>query len=52
MMRANARTLPRGATAQSDLAGHLAEPAIGDAVEELKGYCQFVKVLGSYPRAK
>ena len=35
-----------------DLAGHLAEPSINDAVEELKGYCQFVKVLGSYPRAK
>ena len=35
-----------------DLAGHLAEPPIADAVEELKGYCQFVKVLGSYPRAK
>jgi chorismate mutase/prephenate dehydratase len=35
-----------------DLLGHIAEPIIAGAVEELKGYCQFVKVLGSYPKAK
>jgi chorismate mutase/prephenate dehydratase len=35
-----------------DLLGHVADPPVAEAVEELKGYCQFVKVLGSYPRAK
>ncbi|BDV44117.1 prephenate dehydratase [Geotalea uraniireducens] len=35
-----------------DLAGHVSEPAVAEAVQELKGYCQFVKILGSYPRAK
>lgn len=35
-----------------DLLGHISEPAVEAAVQELKGYCQFVKLLGSYPRAK
>lgn len=35
-----------------DLMGHLSDPVITDAVQELKNYCQFVKILGSYPRAK
>jgi chorismate mutase/prephenate dehydratase len=35
-----------------DLVGHMSEPVISDAVEDLKQCCQFVKVLGSYPRAK
>lgn len=35
-----------------DLMGHIADPAIAEAVQELKQCCQFVKVLGSYPRAK
>ncbi len=35
-----------------DLIGHVSEPAVEAAVHELKGYCQFVKILGSYPRAK
>lgn len=35
-----------------DLLGHISEPNIAEAVEELKQCCQFVKVLGSYPRAK
>ncbi len=35
-----------------DLAGHIADPVINEAVQELKQCCQFVKVLGSYPRAK
>lgn len=35
-----------------DLIGHISEPNVAAAVEELKGYCQFVKLLGSYPRAK
>lgn len=35
-----------------DLTGHISDPVVADAVQELKGYCQFVKILGSYPRAK
>ncbi|MBI1920845.1 MAG: prephenate dehydratase [Geobacter sp.] len=35
-----------------DLLGHVSEPKIAEAVEELKHCCQFVKVLGSYPKAK
>jgi len=35
-----------------DLVGHISEPDVADAVQELKGCCQFVKILGSYPRAK
>ena len=35
-----------------DLMGHLGDPIIAEAVQELKECCQFVKVLGSYPRAK
>lgn len=35
-----------------DLAGHINDPAIAEAVQELKQCCQFVKILGSYPRAK
>jgi chorismate mutase/prephenate dehydratase len=35
-----------------DLAGHVSEPEVAEAVQELKGYCQFVKILGSYPKAK
>lgn len=35
-----------------DLAGHISDPDVAEAVEELKECCQFVKVLGSYPRAK
>jgi chorismate mutase/prephenate dehydratase len=35
-----------------DLAGHISQQDVADAVHELKGCCQFVKVLGSYPRAK
>ena len=35
-----------------DLMGHINDPAIGEAVQELKQCCQFVKVLGSYPKAK
>jgi chorismate mutase / prephenate dehydratase len=35
-----------------DLVGHISDPMIAEAVQDLKGCCQFVKVLGSYPRAK
>ncbi|MBN2429487.1 MAG: prephenate dehydratase [Deltaproteobacteria bacterium] len=34
-----------------DLEGHINEPAIQEAVEELGHYCQFVKLLGSYPKS-
>lgn len=35
-----------------DLMGHINDAVIAEAVQELKQCCQFVKVLGSYPRAK
>jgi chorismate mutase/prephenate dehydratase len=35
-----------------DLIGHVSDPVVEAAVQELKGYCQFVKLLGSYPRSK
>jgi chorismate mutase/prephenate dehydratase len=35
-----------------DLAGHVSDQPVADAVRELKEMCQFVKILGSYPRAK
>jgi chorismate mutase / prephenate dehydratase len=35
-----------------DLAGHILDQDVADAVQELKECCQFVKVLGSYPKAK
>jgi chorismate mutase/prephenate dehydratase len=34
-----------------DLLGHAHEAPVSEAIEELKGYCQYVKILGSYPRA-
>jgi chorismate mutase/prephenate dehydratase len=35
-----------------DIEGHIGEKSVADAVAELKDYCQFLKVLGSYPRAR
>ncbi|MEJ2201133.1 MAG: prephenate dehydratase, partial [Desulfuromonadaceae bacterium] len=35
-----------------DIEGHMAEEPVAGAVEELRNYCQFLKVLGSYPRAR
>ena len=35
-----------------DLAGHVNDQDVSDAVKELRDLCQFVKILGSYPRAK
>jgi chorismate mutase / prephenate dehydratase len=35
-----------------DLIGHISDPHVADAVKELGECCQFVKVLGSYPKAK
>ncbi len=35
-----------------DLIGHIEDKEIHDAVEELRGHCHFLKVLGSYPIAR
>lgn len=35
-----------------DIEGHIADPVVAEAVEELHDYCQFVKVLGSYPKGR
>lgn len=35
-----------------DIEGHIDDAPIAAAVTELKDYCQFLKVLGSYPRAR
>lgn len=35
-----------------DIEGHIDDEPIMAAVAELKDYCQFLKVLGSYPRAR
>jgi chorismate mutase/prephenate dehydratase len=35
-----------------DIEGHIDDEPITAAVAELKDYCQFLKVLGSYPRAR
>jgi chorismate mutase/prephenate dehydratase len=32
-----------------DLIGHVDEPEISAAIEELRGHCHFLKVLGAYP---
>jgi len=34
-----------------DLYGHVSEPEVAGALDELKGCCQFLKILGSYPRS-
>jgi len=34
-----------------DLFGHVSDPAVAEALEELKSCCQFLKILGSYPRS-
>jgi len=34
-----------------DLFGHSSDPDVAVALDELKGCCQFLKVLGSYPRS-
>ncbi len=33
-----------------DMEGHLTDESISAAIEELRQHCQFLKVLGSYPR--
>ena len=35
-----------------DMEGHISEPHVKDAINELSKICLFVKVLGSYPRSK
>jgi len=35
-----------------DMVGHIEDPQIAEAIEELRGYCQFLKVLGSYPKIR
>jgi len=35
-----------------DMDGHIEDQEIAEAVEDLQQYCQFIKVLGSYPRVK
>jgi len=35
-----------------DMEGHIQDRTISEAVEELRGYCTVLKVLGSYPKAK
>jgi chorismate mutase/prephenate dehydratase len=35
-----------------DIEGHIDDEVVAGAVAELRGYCQFLKVLGSYPRAR
>jgi len=35
-----------------DMLGHVSEPHVKEAIEELRGYCQFLKILGSYPKAR
>ncbi len=35
-----------------DMVGHVEDKIISDAVEELRTSCQFLKVLGSYPKAR
>jgi chorismate mutase/prephenate dehydratase len=35
-----------------DMEGHIRNEPIAAAIEELDGYCQFLKVLGSYPKAR
>lgn len=35
-----------------DLIGHVDDPEISAAIEELRGHCHFLKILGSYPIAR
>jgi chorismate mutase / prephenate dehydratase len=35
-----------------DLIGHVDDPEITAAIEELRGHCHFLKILGSYPIAR
>jgi chorismate mutase/prephenate dehydratase len=35
-----------------DMEGHVAEEKVHAAIEELRGCCQFLKILGSFPKAR
>ncbi len=35
-----------------DMEGHVADPTVHEAIEELRRFCQFLKILGSYPKAR
>ncbi len=35
-----------------DVEGHVEDVLLGDAINELKPYCSFLKILGSYPRSR
>lgn len=35
-----------------DLDGHISDPKVKEALKELEGQCVFLKVLGSYPKAR
>lgn len=35
-----------------DMEGHLNDAQVSEAIQELRGHCQFLKVLGSYPRTR
>ena len=35
-----------------DMEGHAEEADVRAAIDELRGYCQFLKILGSYPRIR
>jgi len=35
-----------------DMVGHVSEQPVTEAIEELRGFCQFLKILGSYPKAR
>lgn len=35
-----------------DMAGHIADQPVQDAIDELRQFCQFLKILGSFPRAR
>jgi len=35
-----------------DMSGHVSEAPVREAIDELKSFCQFLKILGSYPKAR
>lgn len=35
-----------------DMEGHVEDPMVSEAIEDLRQHCQFLKVLGSYPRMR
>lgn len=35
-----------------DMSGHVSEAPVSEAIDELKSFCQFLKILGSYPKAR